>query len=149
MLHDSPVIVLQDVAKTYRMGRVGVAALQGVSLSIDRGEMLAVMGPSGSGKSTMMNIVGCLDVPSEGRYFLEGEDVRDMNDDRLAEVRQGKIGFVFQTYHLLPRATALANVEMPLLYGNGRWRPSTVWGWATGRGTSPPSCPAASSSAWA
>ncbi len=122
MLHDSPVIVLQDVAKTYRMGRVGVAALQGVSLSIDRGEMLAVMGPSGSGKSTMMNIVGCLDVPSEGRYFLEGEDVRDMNDDQLAEVRQGKIGFVFQTYHLLPRATALANVEMPLLYGNGRNR---------------------------
>ena len=101
---------------------MGVAALQGVSLSIDRGEMLAVMGPSGSGKSTMMNIIGCLDVPSEGRYLLEGEDVRDMNDDRLAEVRQGKIGFVFQTYHLLPRATALANVEMPLLYGNGRNR---------------------------
>ena len=122
MQHDSPVIALQDVAKTYRMGRVDVAALRGVSLSISRGEMLAVMGPSGSGKSTMMNIIGCLDVPSEGRYFLEGEDVRDMNDDQLAEVRQGKIGFVFQTYHLLPRATALANVEMPLMYGNGRNR---------------------------
>ena len=122
MQHSPPVIALQDVAKTYRMGRVSVAALQGVSLSIDRGEMLAVMGPSGSGKSTMMNIVGCLDVPSEGRYLLEGEDVRGMNDDQLAEVRQGKIGFVFQTYHLLPRATALANVEMPLMYGNGRNR---------------------------
>ena len=122
MRHASPVIALQDVTKTYRMGRVGVAALQGVSLSISRGEMLAVMGPSGSGKSTMMNIIGCLDVPSEGRYFLEGEDVRDMSDNQLAEVRQGKIGFVFQTYHLLPRATALANVEMPLLYGNGHNR---------------------------
>ena len=122
MQHAAPVIALHDVAKTYRMGRVNVAALQGVSLSIDRGEMLAVMGPSGSGKSTMMNIVGCLDVPSEGRYFLEGEDVGSMNDDQLADIRQGKIGFVFQTYHLLPRATALGNVEMPLMYGNGRNR---------------------------
>ena len=122
MQHDSPVIALQDVTKTYQMGRVGVTALQGVSLTISLGEMLAVMGPSGSGKSTMMNIIGCLDVPSEGRYFLEGEDVRDMNDNQLADIRQGKIGFVFQTYNLLSRSTALANVEMPLMYGNGRNR---------------------------
>ncbi len=117
-----PVIAIRDVTKTYQMGRVRVDALRGVSLSVERGEMLSVMGPSGSGKSTMMNIIGCLDVPTGGRYFLEGEDVRGMNDNELAEIRQGKIGFVFQTYNLLPRATALANVEMPLMYGNGHNR---------------------------
>ena len=122
MQQDMPVIAIRDVTKTYQMGRVRVDALRGVSLSVDRGEMLSVMGPSGSGKSTMMNIIGCLDVASTGRYLLEGEDVRGMNDNELAEIRQGKIGFVFQTYNLLPRATALANVEMPLMYGDGHNR---------------------------
>ena len=122
MLETASIIVIQDISKTYQMGRVEVAALRGVSLSVDRGEMLAVMGPSGSGKSTMMNIIGCLDIATTGRYLLEDQDVGEMNDNQLAGIRQGKIGFVFQTYNLLPRATAVSNVEMPLMYGNGRNR---------------------------
>ncbi|MBI4282531.1 MAG: ABC transporter ATP-binding protein [Chloroflexi bacterium] len=115
-------IELENVTKVYHMGKVEVPALQVASLTIQKGEMLAIMGPSGSGKSTMMNIIGCLDVPTSGRYSLEGEEVGSLGDDRLAEIRNRKIGFIFQTYNLLHRLTALGNVELPLLYGNGHNR---------------------------
>ncbi len=115
-------IELKDVTKIYRMGNIEVGALRDVSVSIEAVEMVAIIVASYSGKSTMMNILGCLDVPTSGEYLLEGENVGQLGDDRLAEIRNRKIGFVFQTYNLLPRLTALANVELPLLYGNGHNR---------------------------
>ena len=121
---ETPVVALRDIKKIYQMGDVEVQALRGVDLEILQGEMIAVMGPSGSGKSTLMNIVGCLDVPSEGEYRIDDQDVSRLNDDQLAEIRCRKIGFVFQSFNLLARTTALANVELPLVYAgvSGRER---------------------------
>ena len=113
---DTPAINIREVTKTYYIGDLEVPALRGVDLSILHGEMVAIMGPSGSGKSTLMNIIGCLDVPSSGSYRLDGEDVSQMDDDQLAGIRSKKVGFVFQSFNLLPRTTALANVELPLVY---------------------------------
>ncbi len=111
-----PVISLQDVHRVYHTGRVDVRALDGLDLTIEHGEFLAVVGPSGSGKSTLMNIVGCLDRPTGGRYLLDGLDVAELDDDGLAALRSRSIGFVFQSYNLLPRTTALENVATPLAY---------------------------------
>ena len=109
-------IETQDLWKTYVMGSEEIHALRGVSIQIDRGEYVAIMGPSGSGKSTLMNLIGCLDTPSKGSYLLNGKQVSQMNDNELARIRNEEIGFVFQTFNLLPRATALHNVELPLVY---------------------------------
>jgi putative ABC transport system ATP-binding protein len=115
-------IELRDVTKTYTLGKVEVHALRGVSLGIERGEMTAIMGPSGSGKSTLMNILGCLDQPSGGEYLLDGIAVSTLNDNELAEIRNRKIGFVFQNYNLLRRTSALDNVELPLVYSGAKGR---------------------------
>jgi putative ABC transport system ATP-binding protein len=112
-----PVIRLEEVRKTYRSGEMEVHAVRGVSLDIARGEFVALMGSSGSGKSTLMNILGCLDRPSAGRYLLDGIDVSNLNRDELADIRNSKLGFVFQSFNLLPRTSARENVELPLLYG--------------------------------
>ncbi len=112
-------IEIENVTKTYRMGKVDVNALKGVSFSIDKGEMVAIIGASGSGKSTLMNIIGCLDQPTSGTYLLEGIDIGKLNDNRLAELRNKKFGFVFQEYNLMSRVSALSNVELPMIYGNG------------------------------
>ena len=111
-----PLIETRDLWKTYQMGSEEIHALQGVSMEIERGDYVAIMGPSGSGKSTLMNLIGCLDTPSQGSYFLNSKSVGQMNDDELARIRNEEIGFVFQTFNLLPRATALHNVELPLIY---------------------------------
>jgi putative ABC transport system ATP-binding protein len=112
----SAVIRIHDLTREYRMGSERILALQGVTLEIRRNEYVAIMGPSGSGKSTMMNVLGCLDTPSAGEYWLNGEEISRFTDDALARVRNREIGFVFQTFNLLPRATALHNVELPLVY---------------------------------
>lgn len=116
---------LENITKVYKTGQTEVPALRGISCRIESGEMVAIIGPSGSGKSTLMNIIGCLDKPTSGKYRLEGIEVDKLNDNQLAEIRNKKIGFVFQSFNLLPRTTALANVELPLIYsgvGNRRQR---------------------------
>src|SRR5207244_7942862 len=118
----SPLIRIRDLTREYQMGEERILALRGVTLDIVRNEYLAIMGPSGSGKSTMMNLVGCLDTPTSGEYWLNGQEVSRLSDDALARVRNREIGFVFQTFNLLPRATALHNVELPLVYAGVRAR---------------------------
>ena len=116
--HDSSALIsMRDIWKTYEMGTEQVHALHGVSFDVRKGEYIAIIGPSGSGKSTLMNLIGCLDTPSKGEYWLNGKNVSEMEDDELARIRNQEVGFVFQTFNLLARATALHNVELPLIYG--------------------------------
>jgi len=113
---------LKNIKKNYRMGVIDVEVLRGIDLSFESGETVSIVGPSGSGKSTLMNIIGCLDVPTEGTYFLDGHNVADMNENQLADIRNSKVGFVFQTFNLLSRQTALSNVLLPLMYSKGKDR---------------------------
>ena len=121
---DREMIRLENIGKTYHMGTVDVEVLRGISLTIEKGQVVSIVGASGSGKSTLMNIIGCLDVPTSGRYTLNGENVGMLTDDRLADIRSNTIGFVFQTYNLLSRQTALENVQLPLMYTKTRGRRS-------------------------
>ena len=118
----SNIIQLESITKIYRLGTVDVTALDGVDLEVIKGDFIAIMGPSGSGKSTLMNVIGCLDALTTGTYFLEGKEVSSLGDSALARIRNKQIGFVFQTYNLLPRLTALQNVELPLIYGGTKDR---------------------------
>ena len=123
-----PVISVRDLTKTYKVGDHSVHALRSISLDVDAGEFVAVIGPSGSGKSTLMHILGCLDQPTSGQYFLDGKDVSRLSDDEVSLVRNRQIGFVFQGFNLLTRTSALENVELPLLYGAGTSRPVSARG---------------------
>jgi putative ABC transport system ATP-binding protein len=114
------VINIKNVSKIYKIDKLNVNALNGINLEISRGEFVAIMGPSGSGKSTLMNIIGCLDTPTKGNYTLDSQDISKLNDNRLAEIRNKKVGFVFQTFNLLPRYNAIDNIELPLIYSKGR-----------------------------
>lgn len=122
MSSNGVIIDIKDIKKTYVMGTIEVHALRGVSIVIRKNEYMSIMGPSGSGKSTLMNIVGCLDTPTDGSYHLVGEEVSSLNDNQLAHIRNREIGFIFQTFNLLPRASALHNVELPLIYSGMRSR---------------------------
>ena len=113
-----PILELKDICKDYQQGKEPVRVLKNINLTVERGDYLAIMGPSGSGKTTLMNIIGCLDVPTSGSYTLDGRDLKDLSDDDLAEVRNKHIGFVFQSFHLLPKMDALDNVALPLLYAD-------------------------------
>ncbi len=119
------IVLLEAVHKVYKMGEVAVTALNGISLTVKKGEFVAIMGASGSGKSTLMNILGCLDSPSQGKYYLEGIEVSNFSKNELAEIRNRKLGFVFQNFNLLSRTTVLENIELPLIYGNQLSKPDT------------------------
>ena len=143
----SHLIEIRDLRKTYAVGDEPVHALDGVNATIDNGEFVAIMGASGSGKSTMLNILGCLDTPTSGSYLLDGIEVARRTRRELAHIRNRKLGFVFQNFNLLPRTSAVEQVELPDLYMGARWSASTAWGSAAAPPTSRRSSPAASSSA--